>query len=77
MAVAAAKSLFSKTMQDMVKGIRAVKDDPHEYIQACVAECKDELKGRDLLLKKNAISKLTYVSSHPLAAACWGGVPGP
>ena len=63
MAVAAAKSFFTKSMQDMVKGIRAVKDDPHEFIQGCIAEIKTELKGRDLALKSQALSKLTYVSA--------------
>lgn len=63
MAVAAAKSLFSKSMQDMVKGIRQAKDDPHEFIQSCIAECKAELKGRDVGLKCQALAKLTYVRS--------------
>lgn len=50
-------------MQDMVKGIRAASDDGHEYIQLCVAECKQELKSRDLTLKSLALAKLTYVST--------------
>jgi hypothetical protein len=62
---AVAKGFFAKTMQDMVKGIRNAKDDGHDYIQQCIAECKAELKGRDLALKSHALSKLTYVSAVP------------
>ena len=33
-----------KDLEDMVKGIRAHKEDEAEYINKCLAEIKDELK---------------------------------
>ena len=52
---------FSKTMQDVVKGIRANKRDPKPYISAVIAECKKELREADPFAKAGAIRKLTYL----------------
>ncbi|CAM9229510.1 unnamed protein product, partial [Hapterophycus canaliculatus] len=53
--------MFEKTLQDVVKGIRANKRDPSDYISATIAEIKVELKSSDAFIKAQAIRKLTYL----------------
>ncbi|CAM9389412.1 unnamed protein product, partial [Discosporangium mesarthrocarpum] len=53
--------MFEKNLQDLVKGIRANKRDPSDYISASIAEIKIELKSSDPFLKAQAIRKLTYL----------------
>ena len=57
----ASRMLFGKSLQDMVKGIRAAKDASADYIAQCIIEIKEELRGRDMKLKTTALQKLTYV----------------
>ncbi len=52
--------MFTKSLQDVVKGIRANKHNPAAYISGVVADIKEEL-GRDDDSKANAIEKLTYL----------------
>ncbi len=54
-------SFFNKSMQDMVKGIRANKRDPKPYVSQVIAECKKELREVDPSAKAEAIRKLTYL----------------
>lgn len=51
-----ADSLFQKTLQDLVKGIRSNKKDPSSYISQAIAEIKSELKSVDPFLKSEAVS---------------------
>lgn len=51
-----------KSLADVVKGIRANKDNEDQYIMSCISEIKDEIKSNDASQKSNAITKLTYVS---------------
>ena len=53
--------MFEKTLLDLVKGIRAHKDNEAQFISDCIRECKDELSSSDLDLKAEALNKLTYV----------------
>lgn len=64
-AVDMAKKLMSKSLQDMVKGIRNSKKDLAGYIGACIQEIKEELRSRDIGLKAQALQKLTYVRAPP------------
>lgn len=48
--------MFEKTLQDVVKGIRANKRDPSDYISATIAEIKVELKSSDAFIKAQAVS---------------------
>lgn len=48
--------MFEKTLQDVVKGIRANKRDPSDYISATIAEIKLELKSPDSFIKAQAVS---------------------
>lgn len=49
-------AMFEKTLQDVVKGIRANKRDPSDYISATIAEIKVELKSSDAFIKAQAVS---------------------
>ena len=53
--------MFEKSLQDMVKGIRANKATEDAYIRSCVSEIKDELRANDIKKKAVAVQKLTYV----------------
>lgn len=53
--------MFEKSLQDLVKGLRAHEDDPEGYLATCVQEIKNELRSRDVALKAQAVQKLTYL----------------
>jgi AP-3 complex subunit delta len=53
--------IFQKTLQDIVKGIRAQKGDPSSFISQCIAETKTELQSTDPFIKAEAVRKLTYL----------------
>jgi AP-3 complex subunit delta-1 len=53
--------MFEKSLTDLVKGIRANKNNEEQFIRMCIQECKNELKQQDIKKKTNAIQKLTYV----------------
>ncbi len=64
--------MFEKSLQDLVKGIRAANNDSAAYIAKAIQEIKDELKSRDVTIKSQALQKLTYVSTHT-QLFCGGG----
>eukprot|EP00537_Pseudo-nitzschia_pungens_P000108 CAMPEP_0172372412 /NCGR_PEP_ID=MMETSP1060-20121228/47512_1 /TAXON_ID=37318 /ORGANISM="Pseudo-nitzschia pungens, Strain cf. cingulata" /LENGTH=1317 /DNA_ID=CAMNT_0013098403 /DNA_START=188 /DNA_END=4141 /DNA_ORIENTATION=+ len=53
--------MFEKTLQDIVKGIRASKRDTVLYISQCIKEIKDEINSDDMYIKANALQKLTFL----------------
>eukprot|EP01031_Cornospumella_fuschlensis_P035652 gene35652-43241_t len=53
--------IFQKTLQDLVKGIRAHKRDTSTYISQAIAELKQELKSSDPFTKAEAVRKATYL----------------
>eukprot|EP00629_Pelagomonadales_sp_RCC1024_P017098 CAMPEP_0119271636 /NCGR_PEP_ID=MMETSP1329-20130426/8147_1 /TAXON_ID=114041 /ORGANISM="Genus nov. species nov., Strain RCC1024" /LENGTH=615 /DNA_ID=CAMNT_0007271687 /DNA_START=221 /DNA_END=2065 /DNA_ORIENTATION=- len=53
--------MFEKSLQDLVKGIRAHKRDPATFISQAISECKQELKAVDAYVKAQAVRKLTYL----------------
>lgn len=53
--------MFEKSLQDLVKGIRANKREPSAFISQAIAECKVELRSTDPFVKAQAIRKLTYL----------------
>ena len=70
----AAATMFEKSLQDLVKGLRNTKGDTTAYVAKAIQEIKDESKSRDVTIKAQALQKLTYVSEHTAlsyyAAAC-------
>jgi hypothetical protein len=53
--------MFEKTLQDLVKGIRANKNSEEKYIQECIHEIRKEVNSKEYQIKAVAIQKLTYV----------------
>ena len=47
-------------LHDVVKGIRANKRDPSDYISATIAEIKVELKSSDAFIKAQAVSQRAH-----------------
>ncbi|KAK3118037.1 AP-3 complex subunit delta [Paratrimastix pyriformis] len=68
--MASAAPIFSKTLNDLVKGIRSNKKNEVQYINSCIQEIKDELRNARPPDKGNAIQKLTYVRHrHPFSSS--------
>jgi len=53
--------MFEKSLQDMVKGLRANKANEDAFVRTCVGEIKEELRSNDIKKKAVAVQKLTYV----------------
>lgn len=53
--------MFEKSLQDLVKTLRAVKGDAAPVIAKAIQDIKDELKSRDVVVKAQALQKLCYV----------------
>ena len=54
--------MFEKNLHDMVKAIRAAKADLPAVLAVLIKEIKDELKSRDVVVKAQALQKMTAVS---------------
>jgi hypothetical protein len=64
-------SLFISNVTDLIRGIRAHKEDESSYINAAIQEIKqNEISSPDKDIKVQAIEKLTYVWSHWLFSVC-------
>lgn len=53
--------MFEKSLADLVRGIRAHKDDEALYVGSCIAEIKREVKVDNMEQKAIAVAKLTYL----------------
>lgn len=53
--------MWERTLQDLVRGLRANKKDEAKFIAAAVDEIRQEIKSDDMALKAGAVLKLTYV----------------
>lgn len=60
--------LFEKSLNDLIKGIRAhSKDSPEslaKFLDAAIQECKTELYSTDLETKAMAVLKLAYLEMY-------------
>ena len=54
-------TLFQKSLQDLVKGIRSHKRDASSFVSESIAEIKLELRSCDAFVKSQAIRKLTFL----------------
>lgn len=54
--------MWERTLQDLIRGLRANKKDEAVFISKAVGEIREEIKNKDMELKAGAIMKLTYVS---------------
>ena len=58
-------AIFRKSLADLVRGIRANKNDEEAYISKCIQQIKDELRLQNNKAKMVAVQKLTYVRRPP------------
>jgi len=54
--------MWERTLQDLIRGLRANKKDEAKFIAQAVDEIRREIKNKDMELKAGAVLKLTYVS---------------
>ena len=54
--------MWERTLQDLIRGLRANKKGEATFINKAVDEIREEIKSKDMELKAGAIMKLTYVS---------------
>jgi AP-3 complex subunit delta-1 len=57
--------MWERTLQDLIRGLRANKKDESKFIAQAVDEIRREVKGKDMELKAGAVLKLTYVRDMP------------
>lgn len=57
--------MWERTLQDLIRGLRANKKDENKFISQAVEEIRQEAKSKDMELKAGAVLKLTYVSLRP------------
>ena len=55
--------MWERTLQDLIRGLRANKKDEAKFIARAVDEIREEIRSKDMELKAGAILKLTYVST--------------
>ncbi|KAF9532121.1 Ap3d1 protein [Crepidotus variabilis] len=53
--------MWERTLQDLVRGLRANKNDEAKFIGKAVDEIRQEIKNDDMELKAGAVLKLTYL----------------
>lgn len=54
--------MWERTLQDLIRGLRANKKDENKFIAQAIAEIRQEIRSKDMELKAGAVLKLTYVS---------------
>lgn len=53
--------MWERTLQDLIRGLRANKQDEAKFIATAIEEIRQEVKSKDMELKAGAVLKLTYV----------------
>lgn len=53
--------MWERTLQDLIRGLRANKKDEAQFIAQAVAEIRNEIRNDDMELKAAAVLKLTFV----------------
>ena len=54
--------MWERTLQDLIRGLRANKKDESRFIARAVDEIRKEIRSKDMEIKAAAVLKLTYVS---------------
>jgi AP-3 complex subunit delta len=57
--------MWERTLQDLIRGLRANKKDEAKFIAKAVDEIRQEIKSEDMELKAGAVLKLSYVRTRP------------
>lgn len=53
--------MWERTLQDLIRGLRANKKDESKFIAQAIDEIRREVRSKDMDMKAAAILKLTYV----------------
>ncbi|CCL98144.1 uncharacterized protein FIBRA_00138 [Fibroporia radiculosa] len=53
--------MWERTLQDLIRGLRANKKDESKFISQAISEIRKEIKSKDMELKAGAVLKLTYL----------------
>ncbi|KAJ3555164.1 hypothetical protein NM688_g2725 [Phlebia brevispora] len=53
--------MWERTLQDLIRGLRANKKDEAKFIAQAVDEIRQEIRSKDMELKAGAVLKLTYL----------------
>ncbi|KAG8757361.1 AP-3 complex subunit delta [Serendipita sp. 396] len=53
--------MWERTLQDLIRGLRANKTDERKFIQQAIEEIRKEVRGKDMELKAGAILKMTFL----------------
>ncbi|KAI9570124.1 adaptin N terminal region-domain-containing protein [Boletus coccyginus] len=53
--------MWERTLQDLIRGLRANKNDQAKFIAQANEEIRREIKSKDMELKAGAVMKLTYL----------------
>ncbi|EEB93295.1 hypothetical protein MPER_08072, partial [Moniliophthora perniciosa FA553] len=53
--------MWERTLQDLIRGLRANRKDEAKFIAKAVEEIRQEIRGDDMELKAGAVMKLTYL----------------
>jgi len=53
--------MWERTLQDLIRGLRANKNDESKFIAQAMDEIRREIKSKDMELKAGAVMKLAYV----------------
>ncbi|KAM5535884.1 hypothetical protein V8D89_010502 [Ganoderma adspersum] len=53
--------MWERTLQDLIRGLRANKQDESKFISQAVDEIRKEIRDKDMEIKAAAILKLTYL----------------
>ncbi|KAI0800586.1 Adaptor protein complex AP-3 delta subunit [Fomes fomentarius] len=53
--------MWERTLQDLIRGLRANKKDEAKFIAQAVGEIRNEIKSKDMEIKAAAVLKLTYL----------------
>ncbi|RPD64688.1 Adaptor protein complex AP-3 delta subunit [Lentinus tigrinus ALCF2SS1-7] len=53
--------MWERTLQDLIRGLRANKKDESKFIAQAVDEIRQEIKSKDMEIKAAAVLKLTYL----------------
>lgn len=56
--------MWERNLQDLIRGLRAHKNDEARFIAGAIEEIRKEVRGEDMELKAAAVLKLTYVSNY-------------
>ena len=71
MATAMMESLFQRTLDDLVKGLRLQMIGESRYLAKALEEVRKEMKSTDPVMKVTALQKLTYLQMACGADMAW------